>query len=1790
MRKRSDKLIKLRRKVYVLTILTFTLLLVLVSSNKFQSTPEVSDESQLEKELPKPQDLTSDNSYEGVGAAWNVTHWANRTDSDVSINFDNNTYDTHSIPIGAEWEGYNLSATIDNLYDTRNWVNGTFHQGEDDGDSSSDSTDIVYNWTFGSYDSPGKSAFFSGNYYDGKNGDPISNEDYVELRITKDDFYQQGDKCWWNTSVNIPRGTVIDSTLSMKVNPYFVDDYGNLISFQCYINDVLVYGLGLYSLRTIAGGANWIDLTIPLVDFLDDPTVFSNPLEGTTMNITLQLNIEGNIDVQVSNAMDSYYQMFFDNVTFFAKSQVKPEQIGLKMNGTSVNDIDWGMGKVNVTGSWYDTEDREISAKFNATIPWPLGTYDVNFTTDLNMFARKDSPETNYETNTELLGTDFSVANNSAVDWSCYVYVTPPSDYEETKMKIEFPTDVNITWISSAQQPSLNKLDSGECDNSTAGVLYVDVSDISLTPSGFWKLAAMSPNYCRNLTIYSNATGTWKEDYEFYSGDYVNITTQINKSSVISDYIQYTKAQLTIKFPNGSTWDSETQLKSPNTNGLVNFDPIKIPTNTPNYEVGSHQAIISWNNSHNGFGFNETGVIYKEFTIIHNSSLTLDQDYYSGLYEGDEINIRASFLDVDGRGIEDALVYIENFTGGKEYFDEINPGYYVLIDFNTTGALEGGENNLTIYANSTLYRNNKVNVTLEIIVKSQLEADEYPRLKVPWNNNFTIHLNYSRQSTGTGIVMSSDPTVYGNDDYSIESANGLYNVTCNSSRYQVNLDHNVIFEFDESGYQKQSLTMIIEVVPRNTSISDILINSSDCTVNKSYQVKAGNLLNLTVKFNDEDLSGSPFVENATVTLNNTAKSIGEVFSEDKANNFYNLTLNSTKIGVGFTIFNLIAKKDNFTARTISLSINIFERGSYVNLYLNGTDHTADKYYQLHDNELLNITVAYNDSITKEYIPEATVDINGSQVSKILKFAYNNYSVEINSTKLNQGGNFLTIFARKNDYEAQSILLILDIIQIQTNISFYSNDTYQPPADVIELDPLIIGNYYNFTTYFQEHEGGVPIVGADVNITGLNYNEEFDDLGNGNYSFLLDSEDDNLKWGTNYLTIIAEKPKYEPQTFTLKVEIVIETTNYTVEVDGEDKTSVSAQGQTIEISKLWNENVDLNFIYRDENRDFIPDANISIEGTGFSKNFTQENSPDRYNLTINTTDLGVGVIFLTLTAEQTNYEVQTIIFKVEVANRNSYLELYINGVDETVDRSFTINWSESIGIVVYYNDTTPNSIIEGADVDINGSGLSYVFNPQVDRYEFSFNSMELGVGTHYLTIEAEKTNYTSQTIVLKVQVVIRDTTFKTYINGIDKTVVQSYKTSYNELITITVVYNDTDLNEFISDAIVSINGTTISSLIEPSGNVFQITMNSATLGTGISFLTIEASKTNYKTHSLVVSIDVIERTTDFYLEINQLNKTLDKSIEVPIRSLINITVNYFDENTGSFISGAAVSLIGENISLVLTENATLGQYSILVNSTDLDIGVRFLTVTAQKANFESYSARLRIQVNRIRTRINIESGNETINTLPGESVTIGVSLQDLDYGGNIENATVTYSADFGQGELSDPDGDGVFEAVLTNIPEGTYQITVSVYADDDYDFERIRLTLNAFRPPENVLLFQVLTILAIGAAIVVGGYFVAYQRVLKYPKPIRRLRKFRKSIKSKKLPSIQIPSREDTLNKLYKEKLNRRAVFLKEKAKEAIPEKDLKPKEPADSVDSIENQEITEKDIEKEDITLDKEDT
>jgi len=439
----------------------------------------------LEEKEPFSQSLTAENKYEGIGKPWNITHWANRTDKNLLISFSEGNSDTAEIPLGSNWEGYKLIETIEDLTDKRNWNNGTFNYGADDNNYANGSDDSQWiqnkyqNWTFQVHDTGIASNLMSGNYYANKGG-----HDCLELRMVGNDSvvsigslifttYDPNDYCYWNSTIQVPRGKVLDSKLNFQLYPDHLAAF-NSWAFSIYINRIKVYSIGTYTLSQYGVG-NWHSFSVPQSVWINETNVFPNsPINNNPIEIWLVLECNGGGNFS-GFANDDFQQLYVDNVELELKTEALPSNLGLQVNGTPVQDLGWGKGRVSINGKW---QASKVISNFTTIDVSTLGQYSVDLKTDLNLYAKKDTPDSNYELDPGSLGSRFSVGStDSNVNWFSYGFIAVPTGYVETEMVLSVPTDFVFTGIYTPTEPSVNVISS--CDTTTAGVIKIPVSTIT---------------------------------------------------------------------------------------------------------------------------------------------------------------------------------------------------------------------------------------------------------------------------------------------------------------------------------------------------------------------------------------------------------------------------------------------------------------------------------------------------------------------------------------------------------------------------------------------------------------------------------------------------------------------------------------------------------------------------------------------------------------------------------------------------------------------------------------------------------------------------------------------------------------------------------------------------------------------------------------------------------------------------------------------------------------------------------------------------------------------------------------------------------------------------------------------------------------------------------------------------------------------------------------------------------------------------------------------------------------
>ncbi|MFX0076471.1 MAG: hypothetical protein ACFE96_13600 [Candidatus Hermodarchaeota archaeon] len=1120
-------------------LLTFLALLTIFTVNAFISNLEnySSDSNDINTKHfvvePRKTGIPYDNTYEAIGTPWNITHWANRTDYDLIANFGNNSNDMVDIPLDSDWTGHNLEASIYNLYDSRNWNNGTFHFGSNNtyATGANDSLFIAnrfQNWTFQENDAIGYNNVMSGNYLDENSIAPVNTQNHDSLELRMDGSYHYsggdryrydtGDKCSWVSTIHIPRGRVIDSWLKFQVNPIHIISF-NSWEFRFFINGEQVFSEGLFTLKQ-RGQNQWHSFTTPQGLWINTSNVYStNYLNDSTINIEVALEYtatSASYGFEDGENTD-YQQVIVDNIELITKAEAQPSDVKLKVNNTVINDVNWGEGTVEIEGDWQSSNGK-LYATFSSDDIGELGAFDIDLLTNLNLHARKDSPESNYETNVASLGVNFEVDNGSNVNWQCYGKVEVPTRYEETELKIYFPSDVIITSVYEPQNPVMNVL--SQCDNSTPGVLSIPVNTISATPDGFWNFEAISPNYCQDLTIYHNTTGVWVEGNEILSGSYVNLTAKISNTPEISSYIQSTNAQLRIRFPNGSIWSDQNQISSVDSNGNIFFNLLQIPSNSPNYEVGEYEAIVTWNNSYSGYSLNETGIIIGKFRIVHESDFVPDYYFYEDIIEDSTFNLKVSFSDsVNGNPITSAAVYTYNYTHPtiRQHFSEISPGYYFL-EFNVGGG-SLGNNSLLIYANSSNYLNKVANITIKLIRETELTVDNDFINDVPFEQNFTIQLIYTEKDSGIGVNAETLSTDWTGNHQFIWISQGVYNLTCSSIGNVAGQLYSLNIYVDSYEYEAKSIEVKVFITELKSSL-DLLVNNTPIQANDIYTVDVRESLNITVFFNDifsNPLSGA--------IVNITGGAFSYFLNEVGLYNQYTIVLNATDLGQGIDNLNIFAQLVNYEPQSIPFIVQIREKLTNLQIMFDEVDVTNDPTIDIITSQDLNITVKYLDENLK-HIQGALIQLSGDYNGVLLEnLLYEQYTFILDTAQIAVGVRIISLSATKANFQLQTENLRINVQRIRTNITTISGSsiiTVQSGIDIhiqVRLFDLDFGGTItdaNVTYRWQFGEGDIIEIGST-----------------GTYEAILPSQ----SVGSYTLTITASKGDlYDFQRYEITITI------------------------------------------------------------------------------------------------------------------------------------------------------------------------------------------------------------------------------------------------------------------------------------------------------------------------------------------------------------------------------------------------------------------------------------------------------------------------------------------------------------------------------------------------------------------------------------------------------------------------------------------------------------------------------
>ncbi|MFX1431632.1 MAG: hypothetical protein ACFFCY_15815 [Promethearchaeota archaeon] len=261
--------------------------------------------------------------------------------------------------------------------------------------------------------------------------------------------------------------------------------------------------------------------------------------------------------------------------------------------------------------------------------------------------------------------------------------------------------------------------------------------------------------------------------------------------------------------------------------------------------------------------------------------------------------------------------------------------------------------------------------------------------------------------------------------------------------------------------------------------------------------------------------------------------------------------------------------------------------------------------------------------------------------------------------------------------------------------------------------------------------------------------------------------------------------------------------------------------------------------------------------------------------------------------------------------------------------------------------------------------------------------------------------------------------------------------------------------------------------------------------------------------------------DLYCEDNEYNVDIDNWNMIIMRSL-NLTFTYkkkINQLTSISFEQVGNNITGENVQI--TRALLNFQYKI----------------DTPWPSSLSPNSEIRVFINDKKITETIKLGSLSISpqeAFPGDLDVTSFISKDIDISLSIQ---VFLADNF-----------GLDDDIIISIDAVSFEITRNVVVDDP------------FREP---WFFRLLLIIASFVGVSIGGYLVAYQKFLKYPKPVRKVIKYRRTLTKKNEPRVIIANRESAFKKEYKQEVQKTSSFLKGKPSEPRSARGT-PKQPVES--------------------------
>ena len=663
--------------------------------------------------------------WSGTSSGLPAQEYGNRSDTFTSnqmkyFSSNGSTSSTSvSVPIGTDWEGYELFTGLSDLTENRTWV------------QDPDMENSPSSWTLNQYNVAG-GATPSASWLNNGHG---TGDDCVQFEIAGGGDPQFEERAWAQQTFSVNRGDVVWAGFRLD---YWVDsDWGAdgfvAIFVSIETND---YAQRVWqkSFPDIDQAQVWYDSGLIVVP---DLSIFDLS-DGVMVTVGLYSQQTVNYDPD----LNPYARV--DNFELYLKTKADPSDLNMQMNGIDVDDYIRGGSSVpglgNVTQiptSVWTTSPVDVTFSWTPTpsTPDPNRNIWVEFTVETNLYAMSELTTVTTQNPTSF-GETFSATNGSDVEYLTWFYADIPEGYDNRYyFNISLPENRDVYYVGSPLRTNVNisSWDEGHGPEWFANITAYPFAD----RWGYWIVKSKGANMITDLLMTNIGSGTTAQTMNLRASDSAFFAVDIGAQ------FAGVQVNLTVFSPSGGAWF--TEIATVNSTGYANSQSLTFGTNAT---AGQWIVQAFCSNSLAGSAWNKTGFFRRSFNIVHSSesSLLNPKDAivtwttnvtYPDLFL---IRIRINDTDIPGVTVSDGQMSY-NWTTGTEYFGKAGNGEYIAT-LDSGDLPQKGQYILNLDWTHPYFDavHDVLTINLNFDASLILEAPDSPGLSIPsgYNSSFTM--------------------------------------------------------------------------------------------------------------------------------------------------------------------------------------------------------------------------------------------------------------------------------------------------------------------------------------------------------------------------------------------------------------------------------------------------------------------------------------------------------------------------------------------------------------------------------------------------------------------------------------------------------------------------------------------------------------------------------------------------------------------------------------------------------------------------------------------------------------------------------------------------------------------------------------------------------------------------------------------------------------------------------------------------------------------------------------------